>query len=139
MRVLPLKSAIATLLVAVVLLSTTTVHAATPRRVLLHRTNTLRENHDRREVRLVHRLTRLAQRNSRRMASRRTLLHSSKSPCREWGEVVGVGPSLRRVWRSFRHSPLHRRTILRAKWRRSGIGVVRSAGRWWITIMFCPA
>jgi len=122
---------------ALLLLSPTPANARSVRHRLLDNVNTVRVNHSVHRVRLVARLTRIAERHSSSMARRRTLSHSSRRPCRTWGEIVGQGGTIGGVWRAFMNSPTHRRIILTARWRRVGIGSAHAGGRWWVTMIFC--
>jgi uncharacterized protein YkwD len=107
-----------------------------------------RHNHARwtREIRrltLSASLSQKAERHSRAMAARGYIYHSRCLTCvfsgYSWsvgGENVGVGASIRSLHRAFMDSPPHRRNVLYRSYRYVGIGVVRSGGRLWVTVLF---
>lgn len=84
-----------------------------------------------------------AQRHSFRMSSERRLFHTgdlyaklrSFDP-KAWGENVGYGGTVRRVFRAFMRSPSHRANILDRRYDTIGLGIVKSGSRLWITMMF---
>ena len=77
------------------------------------------------------------------MADRNELFHTANlwaavraySPS-TWGENVGVARWLRRVRTLWMQSGGHRDNILNPRFRRIGIGVVRSGGMVWVTTIF---
>jgi len=88
-------------------------------------------------------VVRIAQRHSRRMASSRKLFHSSRmwtklrthhASC--WGENVGMGPSVWRVFKGWVRSSAHRANMLNRRYRRTGIGVARARGYLWVTMIY---
>jgi uncharacterized protein YkwD len=91
---------------------------------------------------LSERLSRIAHRHSREMASRGTLFHTSCLSCsiggnfRRLAENVGYGPSRDSVHEELMASTPHRKNILYPKYRRVGVGVVRQGGLVWVTQIF---
>ena len=92
---------------------------------------------------LSERLSRMARRHSRRMASERRLFHHSCLACRfpsgSWnllGENVGTAPTLRRIHRLMLKSASHRSILLNGGFDSVGIGVVKKGGRYWVTEIF---
>ncbi len=110
---------------------------------LLALTNAVRVDHDRRALALDARLSRYAKRHSRAMAEAGELFHSRDLRAvldgLEWsvgGENVGVGSSLTDLQGAFLASKPHRRNILRRAYDHAAIGIVRSDGRLWVTVIF---
>ena len=142
--------------ILVALLAFTAVHvdpadAATRRDRKIERRlhNRSRANHGRRGLRLVPRLNRIARKHSLRMARRNDLHHNRRlvrqvrnMRWRRIGENVGVArnmgrrPTLKALHRAFLKSRPHRRNIMRRRFRRMGVGVVRMSGKVWVTIVF---
>jgi uncharacterized protein YkwD len=90
---------------------------------------------------LSKRLSRIAHRHSKVMASRGTLFHSCltcaiSGDWRKLGENVGYGPSRDSVQDQLMASAPHRANILHPKFRRVGVGVVRQGGLVWVTQIF---
>ncbi len=117
--------------------------AAKKRDRMLQLLNQVRADENRRPLRLDADLSRYALRHSRRMAESGSLFHSSDLAARlqgrEWsigGENVGVGRPLADVLATFMASRPHRRNILRRGFDHAGIGVVKSDGNLWVTIIF---
>lgn len=119
--------------------------AASHRRAerLLALTNEARVEHGRRALALDAGLSRYAKRHSRAMAEAGELFHSEDLAAvldgREWsvgGENVGVGTSLAGLQRAFLASKPHRRNILRRTYDHAAIGIVRSDGNIWVTVIF---
>jgi uncharacterized protein YkwD len=116
------------------------IRARDKMRVLL---NQIRLNHDLPRFRLNVDLSHSAYLHSRRMAERNEVFHStnlydrvrSYSPS-TWGENVGMADFLKRVRTLWMRSPGHRANILKAGFRRVGIGVVKARGRVWVTTIF---
>jgi uncharacterized protein YkwD len=104
--------------------------------------NETRAAEGRRALSLNERLSRIAHRHSKAMASRGTLFHSSCLSCsiagdwRKLGENVGYGPDLSSVQGELMASDSHRANILYRKYRRVGVGVVRRGGLTWVTQIF---
>ena len=82
------------------------------------------------------RLSRIAERHTRRMADRGVLFHSDlgrKLPGAQAGEVVGFGSSVDAVFTELMASGSHRDILLGTAWRKTGVGAVRHGGRVWVT------
>jgi uncharacterized protein YkwD len=102
--------------------------------------NDLRETSGKGSLSLSDRLSRRARHHSRRMASAGKLFHSDLSRLlsrRSGGtaENVGYGGSLTELLKAFLHSPPHQDNLL-GGWRRTGIGIVKAGGRYWLTQIF---
>ena len=87
-------------------------------------------------------LVRMAHRHSAKMARRGVLYHHGCLACRfpsgSWralAENVGVAGSLRRIHRMMMGSAAHRVNIL-GNFDAVGVGVVKKAGRYWVTEIF---
>jgi uncharacterized protein YkwD len=90
---------------------------------------------------LSERLSRIAHRHSKQMASRNTLFHSCLTcsvggDWRKLAENVGYGADRATVQHEFLASPPHRENLLYPKYRRVGVGVVRRGGLVWVTQIF---
>jgi uncharacterized protein YkwD len=137
---------IAIIVVLALTLSTGVAHAGRPARArakMIHFVNHYRARHDVPLLRMDRDVVRIAQRHSVRMASSSTLFHSSdmwtklrtqNASC--WGENIGMGPSVWRVFKAWVHSSEHRANMLNRRYRRTGIGVARAHGYLWITMIF---
>ncbi len=106
-------------------------------------TNETRADRGRDTLDLNARLSRYAERHSRAMAEAGTLFHSQDLAGLlnglNWsigGENVGVGTSLLELQDAFMASKPHRRNILRRGFAHTAIGVVKSDGRLWVTVIF---
>ena len=144
------KAAVGSLLVVLALLFSlmVTEHAragALSRREsrLFSITNRTRVDHDRRAVDLDARLSRYAERHSRDMAEAGYLFHTENLAARlkaaDWsigGENVGLASSVRQVQRAFMGSKPHRRNILMRRFDHAAIGIVKSDGSLWVTVIF---
>jgi uncharacterized protein YkwD len=115
------------------------------RRQMLALTNDDREARDRANLGFAARLSRYAKQHSRAMAEEGYLFHSTDDQLRHaldgysWGiggENVGVGGSLESLESAFMASKLHRENILRREFDHAAVGVVRSDGRIWVTVIF---
>ena len=115
------------------------------RRQMLALTNDDREARDRDNLGFAARLSRYAKQHSREMADQGYLFHSTDEQLRDaldgyrWGiggENVGVGGSLESLESAFMASKLHRENILRREFDHAAVGVVRSDGRIWVTVIF---
>jgi uncharacterized protein YkwD len=110
---------------------------------MLNLLNQIRRNHDITTFRLNAELSHDAWLHSKRMAERNQLSHSynlydtvrAYSPS-TWGENVGKASFLTRVRTLWMHSSGHRANILKARFRRIGIGVVKARGYVWVTAIF---
>ena len=136
---------IAVLAVAVTLAMATPASASPriARHKLFHFVNDYRREHGRRALRDSQDVDRLAQHHSKLMASERRLFHSSSLSTKlrahdptTWGENIGMGPSVWSVYKAWTRSTEHRQNMLRRAFRKAGIGVVRSHGAWWVTMIF---
>jgi uncharacterized protein YkwD len=106
-------------------------------------TNDDRAQHDKAVLRMNAVLSRYATDHSRQMATRGYLFHtadlSSKLKGLDWsigGENVGVGSTLDGVEGAFMGSTPHRRNILRTGFDHAAVGVIRSNGSFWVTVIF---
>ena len=110
---------------------------------MLSLTNDDRAQHDKAVLRMSAVLSRYATHHSRQMATRGYLFHtadlSSKLKGLDWsigGENVGVGSTLDGVEGAFMGSTPHRRNILRTGFDHAAVGVIRSKGSFWVTVIF---
>jgi uncharacterized protein YkwD len=110
---------------------------------MLSLTNDDRAQHDKDALRLNAVLSRYASRHSRQMATKGYLLHTadlnSKLKGLDWsigGENVGVGSTLDGLESAFMRSTSHRRNILRTGFDHAAVGVIRSNGSFWVTVIF---
>jgi uncharacterized protein YkwD len=110
---------------------------------MLALTNEARATHGKAALGLNAKLSRFAIRHSRQMANAGTLFHSEdladKLSGLDWsmgGENVGVGPSLTDLQEAFMGSKTHRRNILRNGYDHAAIGIVKSDGNLWVTVIF---
>lgn len=85
----------------------------------------------------------LAWNHSLHMARDRRLFHTTDLTQKlryldpsAWGENVGVGTSIWRVFKAFRDSAPHRANMLNSRYHAAGVGVVRAHGGYWITMIF---
>lgn len=148
MRLRRIPPSIAIVAVLALTLSTGVAHAggfkpARARAKMIHFVNHYRAHHGVHKLRMSRDIVRVAQHHSHKMARSRTLFHTSdmwtklrgrNASC--WGENVGMGPSVWRVFRGWVRSSEHRRNMLDRSYRRTGIGVVRSHGSVWITMIY---
>jgi uncharacterized protein YkwD len=117
--------------------------ASSPERAMQWRHNYARKSREIRGLKFSPSLSLKAERHSLKMARSGYIYHSSCLSCTfssySWsvgGENVGVGSSVRSLHRAFMDSPPHRRNILYRAYRYIGIGVVKSGGRMWVTVLF---
>lgn len=117
--------------------------AARYRADMLQLINETRDAKDRRPLKLDKELSRYAGAHSRQMADAGSLFHTenlaAKLNGRSWsmgGENVGYNSSLRAVLRAFMRSTAHRRNILQNGYDHAAIGVVKSDGNLWVTVIF---
>ena len=113
------------------------------RSYMLSLTNDDRAQHDKAVLRMNAVLSRYATHHSRQMATRGYLFHtadlSSKLKGLDWsigGENVGVGSTLDGVEGAFMGSTPHRRNVLRTGFDHAAVGVIRSNGSFWVTVIF---
>lgn len=109
--------------------------SATERGEMLDLVNADRIDAGRDALELSRRLSRLAMKNSRRMAAARELVHSTRLRA-GMTENVGTGPTLRAIQDAFMRSAPHRRALLDRGASRVGVGVVRQGGTRWVTLIF---
>jgi len=110
---------------------------------MLQLTNEVRTDRDRQVLELDSQLSRYALRHSRAMAEAGYLFHTgdlaARLKGRDWsmgGENVGVGSSLDDLFAAFMGSKFHRKNILRRGFDHAAIGVVKSDGNLWVTVIF---
>ena len=113
------------------------------REQMLALTNEVRATHGRPVLDLDAKLSRYATRHSRQMARADTLFHTEDLAERldglDWsmgGENVGVGPSLTDLQDAFMGSKTHRKNILLKGYDHAAIGIVKSDGTLWVTVIF---
>lgn len=85
----------------------------------------------------------LAWKHSLHMARERRLFHTSDLTQKlrhlkpsAWGENVGVGPSIWRVFKMWCDSAPHRANMLNGRYHAAGVGVVYAHGGYWLTLIF---
>lgn len=127
-------------------IATDHARAAAPRARMEHLlalTNDARAEHGRSALALNAKLSRYAQAHSRQMAEEGRLFHSEDLAAvldgLDWsvgGENVGVGSSLTDLQDAFLASKPHRRNILRKAYDHAAIGIVKSDGNLWVTVIF---
>jgi len=110
---------------------------------MLQLTNGDRADKDRKALKLDRELSRYATKHSREMADAGYLFHSEDLvgvlDGVEWsmgGENVGVGSSLVGLEDSFMASKPHRKNILQDGYDHVALGVVKSDGTLWVTVIF---
>lgn len=110
---------------------------------MLALTNDDRSERDKATLALDAKLSRYAKRHSTRMAEKGYLFHSTDLASRlkgvDWsigGENVGVGTTLEGLEKAFMKSKPHRKNLLRTGFDNTAIGIVRSDGKLWVTIIF---
>jgi uncharacterized protein YkwD len=110
---------------------------------MLSLTNDDRAQHDKAVLRLNTVLSRYATHHSRQMATKGYLFHTadltSKLKGLNWsigGENVGFGSTLDGLEGAFMRSTPHRRNILRTGFDHAAVGVIRSNGSFWVTVIF---
>jgi uncharacterized protein YkwD len=110
---------------------------------MLSLTNDDRAQHDKAALRLNAVLSRYAKHHSRQMATEGYLFHTADLNSRlkglDWsigGENVGVGSTLDGLESAFMRSTPHRKNILRTGFDHAAVGVIRSNGSFWVTIIF---
>ena len=144
------KAAAGTLLIVLALLFSgiATDHAragASPKRQgrMLELTNRDRADHGKKALDLDAKLSRYAKRHSREMAESGGLFHSEDLANElkgiDWsiaGENVGVGSSVLDLEDAFMGSKTHRRNILQRRYDHAAIGIVKSDGTLWVTVIF---
>jgi uncharacterized protein YkwD len=134
---------VATILVAVPLSAANSgTRSTAARKKLFGFVNRYRADHGLVRLRNDQELSTYAWNHSLAMARQRRLFHSTNvvsridARVRVWGENIGYGPGVWRVFREFVKSAPHRANLLGAKFRYGGFGVVRTHGAVWITMIF---
>jgi uncharacterized protein YkwD len=125
---------LAALAVLLVLLGAQPARGVTkPSQRLFGWTNAARANVGLSPLRVGWRLKKLARQHSREMAAAGYIYHSSMI----YAENVGQTPvgELRALFDAFMRSAPHRANIL-GPYTRCGIGVIRSGGYFWVTVLF---
>jgi uncharacterized protein YkwD len=142
------QAAAASLVIVVLLSGIATDHAraaaaAKPQAQVLALTNEARADHGKSSLALNAKLSRYAKQHSQDMADAGYLFHSEDLAVEleglDWsmgGENVGVGSSLTDLQDAFMHSKEHRKNILRKVYDHAAIGVVKSDGNLWVTVIF---
>lgn len=139
---------IALVLITAALAAPSTASAGTRARstqmkwTMFHLVNIARRNHGLNPLEINARLSKTAYGHSLRMAKSRTVFHTANlydtvrryRPNR-WGENVGMASTVRGLHRAFMASYEHRANIL-GTYRKVGIGLVRSGGYVWGTLIF---
>lgn len=119
--------------------------AVKPRERLLTLINEVRERRGVRPVQLAIRASRLAGRHSERMARAGEVSPSGINyPYDEWGENVSCGRSIRQAHEKLMETAEARRNIIRARFRRVGLGIATSRPKrrvchgatFWVTEVF---
>ena len=110
---------------------------------MLALTNEARATHGKSVLAMNAKLSRYATKHSRAMAAAGSLFHTEdladKLAGLDWsmgGENVGVGPSLTDLQAAFMGSRPHRRNILQKRYDHAAIGIVKSDGTLWVTVIF---
>jgi uncharacterized protein YkwD len=135
---------LATVLGPLTLVAHPAAAAPSARQEMLALTNRSRAAHGVPRLKLNPRLSNMATRHSRSMASHGTLFHTANVP-RElrhwhwscWGENVGMtSGTLDELETAFMNSPVHRQNILNRRFEHVGIGVARVQDAYWVTVVF---
>ncbi len=113
------------------------------REQMLSLTNEDRAEHGKKVLALNAKLSRYATKHSRAMAAAGYLFHSEDLADEldglDWsmgGENVGVGSSLTDLQDAFMASKPHRHNILQKRYDHAAIGIVKSDGTLWVTVIF---
>lgn len=114
-----------------------------PEKGFARKTNSSRADKGLNKLTIDPELSRAAKEHTREMAKKKTLEHTPNDVLAErvtnWtelGENVGVGQSVKSLHAAFMDSKPHRDNILYSKWKYIGIGVVKSDGKMWVTVLF---
>jgi uncharacterized protein YkwD len=110
---------------------------------MLHLINGVRRSHHEHALRLSIPVSRSAHHHSNLMAGRGYLFHTPNlqqvvagRPWSVLGENVAEAKTVRSTFRAWMHSPGHRANILKARYKRIGIGIVSSHHELWSTTDF---
>ena len=133
-----MRRAILIALVVVLTLATNALALRRPERRVASKVNVARVNHDERRLDIGPRISRYAERQARKMCRQHRLFHGTYGwPFHtSWGQVVGYGPSTRKVFRRFMRSAKHRAIILSLAYTRIGVGVAKADGIMWVVVDF---
>jgi uncharacterized protein YkwD len=139
----PLLIVVIALAVAISLATPASASVGIARSKVFHFVNDYRRSHGRHALRESRDVDRLAQHHSQAMATQRTLFHSSSLSTKLrahdpslWGENIGMGVSVWKVFKAWTRSSEHRQNMLRRGFRRAGVGVVWAHGAWWVTMIY---
>lgn len=107
------------------------------------KTNAARVNAGKAKLKLDPHLSKVAIKHTREMASKDLLFHTPSTKLgnrvTNWimlGENVGYGGSVKTVQKAFMNSAGHKANILNGSYKYFGIGVVKSDGVVWVTVIF---
>ena len=146
---MPFRRVLALGMVGAVFLATAAIPAQAGERSRKHRArvlrlvNDLRTDRGIRPLKINRDLSTYAWKHSVSMARQRRLFHSSNLQTRlrtyrasSWGENLGMAGTPRRVVKMWMKSSVHRANNLDRRFHHAGIGVVKSGGRFWLTMIF---
>ncbi len=110
-------------------------------RQLAKKTNAARAHAGVRKLSLDPHLSRVAKRQARKMARRRTLYHTPSlgslvTHWRSLGENVGYAGGVKRLHRAFMGSSPHKANILKSSYRHVGVGTTKKGGNIWSSVVF---
>lgn len=112
-------------------------------RAFARKMNAARTNGDLGKLSLDPELSKAARVHTWEMVKKDELYHTPtdalKRRVTRWlvlGENVGVGGSVRTLHKAFMNSEAHRDNVMHPLYRHVGIGVVKSGGRMWVTVIF---
>jgi uncharacterized protein YkwD len=110
-------------------------------RLLAKKTNASRANAGVGKLKLDPQLSRVAKRQAKAMARKRTLYHTPNlgSLVTRWrsvGENVGYASGVKRVHKMFMGSSGHRSNIMKSSYRHMGTGAIRAGGNVWVAVVF---
>lgn len=103
--------------------------------------NRVRNARDKRKLSLDPEISKVARVHSRKMLKDNALYHSRNlgSHVTNWsvlGENVGVGGGVTQLHKAFMKSEAHKDNILYGSFKHVGVGVARSDGVMWVTVVF---
>ena len=103
--------------------------------------NKARSKHGDAKVSLDPELSLVARRNSRRMAKKEVLVHTSNlgGKVTNWkllGENIGYGVSVGQLHSMFMNSEVHKDNILTDSFRHVGVGMVKKGEYLWVSVVF---
>jgi len=139
---------IALVLITAALATPSTASAGTRARTtemkwtMFHLVNAARRSHGLNPLQMNARLSKTTYDHSIKMANRKTVFHTPdlydtvrRYRPNRWGENVGMASTVRGLHRAFMRSYAHRANIF-GTYRKVGIGLVRSGGSTWATLIF---